>query len=53
MSESVLRAEHDAFAVDLFKRYSKGGTNADLKEFADTALPTIEHHLDMAQNLDK
>ena len=40
-------------AVDLFKRYSKGGTNPDLKQFADSALPTIEHHLDMAQDLDK
>lgn len=40
-------------AVDLFKRYSKGGTNADLKQFADSVLPTIEHHLSMAQDLDK
>ncbi len=40
-------------AVDLFKRYSKGGTNPDLKQFAETVLPTIERHLDMAQTLDK
>ena len=40
-------------AVDLFKRYSKGGTNPDLKQFAETVLPTIEQHLDMAQNLDR
>ncbi len=40
-------------AVDLFKRYAKGGENADLKQFAATTLPTIEHHLDMAQTLDK
>ncbi len=40
-------------AVDLFKRYAKDGTNADLRQFAETALPTIEHHLDMAQDLDK
>jgi predicted outer membrane protein len=25
----------------------------DLKQFAEAALPTIEHHLDMAQDLDK
>jgi putative membrane protein len=40
-------------AVDLFKRYSKGATNPGLKQFAEAALPTIEHHLDMAQDLDK
>ncbi len=40
-------------AVDLFKRYAKGGENADLKAFAQNTLPTIEHHLSMAQDLDK
>jgi putative membrane protein len=40
-------------AVDLFKRYGNNGQNADLKAFAQKTLPTIEHHLDMAQNLDK
>ncbi len=40
-------------AVDLFKRYAKGGKNADLKRFAESVLPTIERHFGMAQNIDK
>ena len=40
-------------AVDLFKRYADGGSNPDLKQFAQKTLPTIQHHLDMAQDLDK
>ncbi len=40
-------------AVSLFERYSKGGDNATLKNWAGTTLPTLQHHLDMAQNLNK
>jgi putative membrane protein len=40
-------------AVDLFKRYGDGGDNADLKSWAAATLPALEHHLMMAQNLDK
>jgi putative membrane protein len=40
-------------AVDLFKRYAKGGRNEALKSWAGKTLPTLEHHLDMANNLDK
>ena len=38
-------------AVDLFDRYAKGD-NADLKAWADKTLPALQHHLEMAQNLD-
>ncbi|MBV8392521.1 MAG: DUF4142 domain-containing protein [Alphaproteobacteria bacterium] len=40
-------------AVSLFQRYGKGGDNADLKAFANDTLPKLQHHLDMAQALDK
>ena len=40
-------------AVSLFERYAKGGDDADLKNWAGKTLPTLRHHLDMAQNLDK
>src|ERR1700733_3749291 len=40
-------------AVSLFQRYGKGGDNAKLKSWAVTTLPTLQHHLDMAQGLDK
>ena len=40
-------------AVSLFERYAKGGDNADLKDWAGKTLPTLKHHLEMAQNLDK
>jgi putative membrane protein len=40
-------------AVSLFERYAKGGDNADLKDWAGKTLPTLQHHLEMAQNLNK
>jgi len=40
-------------AVDLFKRYGDGGDNADLKTWAATTRPALEHHLMMAQDLNK
>jgi putative membrane protein len=40
-------------AVSLFERYAKGGENADLKNWADKTLPTLKHHLDMAEKLKK
>lgn len=40
-------------AVDLFQRYAKGGDNTDLKAWAGKTEPTLEHHLKMAQDLDK
>jgi putative membrane protein len=38
-------------AVDLFKRYAKGGDSDALKSWTATTLPTLQHHLDMANNL--
>jgi putative membrane protein len=40
-------------AVSLFERYSKGGDNTKLKDWAGKTLPTLRHHLDMAENLEK
>jgi putative membrane protein len=40
-------------AVSLFERYAKGGDNADLKDWAGKTVPTLRHHLEMAQNLGK
>ena len=40
-------------AVSLFQRYANGGTDASLKGWAATTEPALEHHLQMAQNLNK
>jgi putative membrane protein len=40
-------------AVSLFQRYANGGDNADLKAWAGKTLPALQHHLEMAQNLNK
>ncbi len=40
-------------AVSLFERYAKGGDNPDLKDWAGKTLPTLRHHLNMAQELGK
>jgi len=40
-------------AVSLFERYAKGGENAELKDWAGKTLPTLQHHLEMAQELGK
>jgi putative membrane protein len=37
--------------VSLFERYAKGGENAKLKDWVDKTLPTLRHHLEMAQDL--
>jgi putative membrane protein len=39
-------------AVSLFERYAKGGDQPKLKEWADKMLPTLRHHLEMAQGLE-
>ena len=38
-------------AVDLFKKYAASGDDADVKQFAEKTLPTIQHHLDEAKKL--
>ena len=40
-------------AVSLFERYGKGGDNEKLKAWANTTLPALRHHLEMAQAMDK
>ena len=40
-------------AVSLFERYGKGGDNEKLKSWATETLPTLQHHLDMANDLNK
>jgi putative membrane protein len=40
-------------AVALFERYSKSGDNPILKDWASKTLPTLQHHLDMAEALNK
>jgi Domain of unknown function (DUF4142) len=39
----------EAAARALFERYGKGGDNAQLQNGAKQTLPTLQHHLDMAQ----
>lgn len=39
--------------VNLFQRYAKGGDNADLKQWALQTASMLEHHLQMARDLDK
>lgn len=40
-------------AVDLFKRYGDEGENADLKAWAAKTRPALEHHLQMATDMNK
>ncbi len=40
-------------AVSLFERYSKSGDNPKLRDWAGKTLPTLQHHLEMAQSLEK
>jgi putative membrane protein len=40
-------------AVSLFERYGKGGDSDKLKTWASQTLPTLQHHLDMAQGIYK
>ncbi len=40
-------------AVDLFQRYAEGGDNPDLKAWAAKTAPALEHHLQMANELNK
>ena len=40
-------------AVSLFERYSKSGDNPKLMDWAGKTLPTLQHHLDMAEAMHK
>ncbi len=39
-------------ALSLLQNYAQNGVNAALKTFASTSAPTVQHHLDMIQNID-
>jgi putative membrane protein len=38
-------------AVSLFERYARGGDNEKLKDWAGKTLPTLQHHLQMAEQM--
>lgn len=40
-------------AVSLFERYAKGGDDPKLKDWAGNTLPALQHHLEMAQDMNK
>jgi putative membrane protein len=40
-------------AVSLFKRYGSGGDNQKLRDWASKTLPALQHHLELAESLDK
>jgi putative membrane protein len=40
-------------AVSLFERYAQGGEDPKLKDWAGKTLPALQHHLQMAQQMDK
>src|SRR6202050_402698 len=40
-------------AVSLFERYAKGGEDSKLKDWAGKTLPTLQHHLAMAEDMNK
>jgi putative membrane protein len=40
-------------ATSLFERYSKGGDDSKLKDWASKTLPDLQHHLEMAQDMNK
>ena len=40
-------------AVSLFERYAKGGDDPKLKDWAGKTLPALQHHLQMAEDMNK
>jgi putative membrane protein len=40
-------------AVSLFERYAKGGDDPKLKDWAAKTLPALQHHLQMAEDMNK
>lgn len=49
-SENIgIEAHHKA--IDLFRKESDKGRDPDVKSFAETTLPKLEHHLQIAQNM--
>ena len=52
-TEAYKDAQEDVHedAVDLFQRYGSEGDNAELKAWAAKTVPALEHHLQMAEEL--
>jgi putative membrane protein len=48
-----LMVEDHQKAIDLFQQEAKSGKDADLQTFAEETLPTLEEHLDLAQQTQK
>ena len=40
-------------ATSLFERYAKGGDDPKLKDWAGKTLPALQHHLELAQDMNK
>ena len=40
-------------SIKLFEKESKSGEDSELKSFATNTLPTLKHHLDMAQSVER
>ena len=40
-------------ATSLFERYAKGGDDPKLKDWAGRTLPALQHHLEMAETMNK
>lgn len=40
-------------AASLFERYAKGGEDPELEDWAGKTLPALQHHLEMAQDINK
>jgi putative membrane protein len=58
--DQVFASEYDPMqvsvhkdAVSLFERYAKGGEDPKLKDWAGKTLPALQHHLEMAEEMDK
>lgn len=51
LKEAALKDHKDA--VSLFEKGAKDLKDPDLKAFAQKTLPTVQHHLDMAKQMDK
>lgn len=49
----AIQVEAHKEAVSLFQNYAKSGDQADLKQFAEKTLPTLQEHQKMAQELAK
>ncbi|MBK5956961.1 hypothetical protein CCR97_01840 [Rhodoplanes elegans] len=51
--EAYVKMQRDAHrdAVALFQAYARSGDNPELKQWAETTLPALKHHLEMARAL--